>query len=43
MGAAEGLVMGLRADMDALPIEELQDLPYRSTKVDQSYPGGPSR
>jgi amidohydrolase len=27
--------------MDALPIEELQDLPYRSTKVDQSYPGGP--
>jgi amidohydrolase len=40
-GAADGLVMGLRADIDALPIEELQDLPYRSTKVDHNYPGGP--
>lgn len=28
--AGEGLVVGFRADMDALPIEEQNDLPYRS-------------
>jgi hippurate hydrolase len=29
-GAASGRVIGLRADMDALPIEEASDVPYRS-------------
>ncbi len=32
--AGEGAVVGFRADMDALPIEEQNDLPYRS-----QYPG----
>lgn len=40
-GSTNGRVMGLRADMDALPIEELQNLPYRSTTIDHDYPGGP--
>ncbi len=30
-GAGSGKVIGLRADMDALPIEEATNLPYRST------------
>lgn len=30
-GKGPGITTGLRADMDALPIEELRDLPYRST------------
>ncbi|GIV17191.1 MAG: peptidase M20 [Armatimonadota bacterium] len=32
--SGEGMVVGFRADMDALPIEEQNDLPYRS-----QYPG----
>jgi hippurate hydrolase len=30
-GAEAGRVIGLRADMDALPIEEIGDVPYKST------------
>ena len=30
----------LRADIDALPVNEESDLPYKSTQV-QDYPGGP--
>src|SRR5437764_6851916 len=31
--AKAGRVIGLRADMDALPIEEATELPYRSTNA----------
>ena len=31
-GAADGPLFAIRADMDALPIEETNDLPYRSCK-----------
>jgi len=40
-GQAGDQVMGLRADMDALPIKELQDVAFKSTNVDGDYPGGP--
>lgn len=33
--------IALRADFDALPIKEMADVPFKSTKIDEDYPGGP--
>ena len=33
--------VALRADFDALPVEELVDIPFKSTLIDKKYPGGP--
>lgn len=40
-GRPGGKVIALRADMDALPVRETADVPFRSDMVDQDYPGGP--
>lgn len=40
-GKAGKKVIALRADFDALPVEELADVPFKSTVVDEDYPGGP--
>lgn len=40
-GAPGDKVIALRADFDALPVEELADVPFKSTFVDEDYPGGP--
>lgn len=40
-GAAGDRTIALRADMDALPVKETVDVPFKSTAVDEDYPDGP--
>ncbi|WP_251066672.1 M20 family metallopeptidase, partial [Streptomyces sp. ISL-36] len=40
-GAAGGRVAALRADMDALPVQDLCGAEFASKAVDADYPGGP--
>lgn len=41
-GAKSGdRIVALRADFDALPVKETADVPFKSTRVDNEYPGGP--
>ena len=40
IGPEEGFTIGLRADMDALPIQEMNDVPYKSTHEGISHACG---